>query len=217
MDWFQPLDIYCERQSIGVWNEPVNALTNLAFIILGFLLAFKTKKDKFSFCLSNQIIIIGIASFSFHTFANPIAGLIDIFSILLFGMAYISFVNYKLMKLGLLISIILALLLIPFSFFIYLVTVFFFGELNGSSWYLSFIILFLIYFFLLKSKFHELSLTLLFCFIFFSFSLVLRSLDNHLCDLIQVGTHFIWHIMNAILLSLLVWFFHRSSNLDFDH
>jgi hypothetical protein len=26
------LDLYCERTAPGLWNEPLNALTNLAFI-----------------------------------------------------------------------------------------------------------------------------------------------------------------------------------------
>ncbi|SEN37737.1 hypothetical protein SAMN05216227_101289 [Pseudorhodobacter antarcticus] len=32
MDWFAPVDIYCERVGAGFWAEPVNALSNLAFV-----------------------------------------------------------------------------------------------------------------------------------------------------------------------------------------
>ncbi len=32
MDWFQAVDIYCERTSAAFWAEPVNALSNLSFI-----------------------------------------------------------------------------------------------------------------------------------------------------------------------------------------
>ncbi len=32
MDWLAPIDAYCERLGPGVWAEPVNALTNLAFL-----------------------------------------------------------------------------------------------------------------------------------------------------------------------------------------
>lgn len=31
MDWMLYVDLYCERTAPGVWNEPLNALSNLAF------------------------------------------------------------------------------------------------------------------------------------------------------------------------------------------
>ena len=38
MDFFQSIDIYCERQNIIFWSEPSNALSNLFFITIGFYL-----------------------------------------------------------------------------------------------------------------------------------------------------------------------------------
>ena len=35
MDWTRAVDIYCERVSAAFWAEPVNALTNIAFIAAG--------------------------------------------------------------------------------------------------------------------------------------------------------------------------------------
>jgi len=35
VDWTRPIDIYCERVSIAFWAEPINALTNVAFIVAG--------------------------------------------------------------------------------------------------------------------------------------------------------------------------------------
>jgi hypothetical protein len=36
MDWTRAVDIYCERVSAAFWAEPVNALTNVIFILAGF-------------------------------------------------------------------------------------------------------------------------------------------------------------------------------------
>jgi len=33
VDWFAQFDGYCERTDLTYWSEPVNAVTNLAFII----------------------------------------------------------------------------------------------------------------------------------------------------------------------------------------
>ena len=35
MDWARAVDIYCERVSAAFWAEPVNALTNVVFILAG--------------------------------------------------------------------------------------------------------------------------------------------------------------------------------------
>lgn len=33
MDWRSHIDAYCERIDPGFWSEPINALTNLAFLV----------------------------------------------------------------------------------------------------------------------------------------------------------------------------------------
>ncbi|NCV65913.1 MAG: hypothetical protein EBW16_06880 [Burkholderiaceae bacterium] len=38
MQLLSPIDIYCERLDASFWSEPINAITNLAFIIAGWLL-----------------------------------------------------------------------------------------------------------------------------------------------------------------------------------
>ena len=38
MDWTRQIDSYCERLGPDYWAEPVNALTNLAFVLAAALL-----------------------------------------------------------------------------------------------------------------------------------------------------------------------------------
>ena len=33
MNWSQPVDLYCERLDPSFWAEPLNAFTNLSFLI----------------------------------------------------------------------------------------------------------------------------------------------------------------------------------------
>ena len=33
MDWMAPLDGYCERLGPGLWAEPLNFLSNAAFLV----------------------------------------------------------------------------------------------------------------------------------------------------------------------------------------
>ena len=216
MDWFHPLNNYCERQLAGFWGEPVNTLTNLIFIALGLILALKTKANRFCFYFSLQIIAIGIASSIFHTFANNLGAFLDIASIIVFGMTYIFAVNLCFLNVSYFLSFLIAMLLVPFSFAVSFLTMVSLGELNGSSWYISFVILFLIYAFLLRRICSDFSRVLLYSTAFFVLSIIFRSIDHAFCNIIPVGTHFIWHIMNGILLSLLVWSFYRFSKPDLE-
>ena len=38
MRWSESIDMYCERTDPGLWSEPLNALTNLAFLLAAALL-----------------------------------------------------------------------------------------------------------------------------------------------------------------------------------
>ena len=95
MVFFHSIDIYCERQSIIFWSEPINALTNFFFIIIGFLLFIKTFQDKLCKLLSLELILIGFCSFLFHTFANIGTAILDTFSIIIFGFTFLFGANVR--------------------------------------------------------------------------------------------------------------------------
>ena len=38
MNWAENIDLYCERTGPGLWAEPLNALSNLAFIAVAVIL-----------------------------------------------------------------------------------------------------------------------------------------------------------------------------------
>ena len=38
MNWAESIDLYCERTGPGLWAEPFNALTNLAFLAVAAIL-----------------------------------------------------------------------------------------------------------------------------------------------------------------------------------
>ena len=37
MNWSQKVDIYCERTDFAFWSEPLNAVSNAAFVIAALL------------------------------------------------------------------------------------------------------------------------------------------------------------------------------------
>jgi len=45
-------------------------------------------------------------------------------------------------------------------------------------------------------------------------SIVFRSVDQLTCSIIPIGTHFLWHILNAVMLGWMVLVIHRALPLD---
>ena len=89
------IDLYCERVGPGLWNEPLNAVTNLAFIAAGLLLVIAlrqvdpaVRRDPAILGLVALLFLIGLGSGLFHTFALFWAMLADVFPIALFILLY---------------------------------------------------------------------------------------------------------------------------------
>ena len=89
------LDLYCERTAPGLWNEPLNALTNLAFLLAGLLLVVAlrragpaVRRDPAILALVALLFLIGLGSGLFHTFATRWAVLADVIPIALFILLY---------------------------------------------------------------------------------------------------------------------------------
>lgn len=59
-----PVDLYCERTGSGLWAEPANALTNLAFIAAGLSDVRQVRRYRtgtFAEVLAWWVVAIGIA------------------------------------------------------------------------------------------------------------------------------------------------------------
>ena len=82
------LGLYCERVALGVWQEPFNTFSALAFVLaglLGLLLCFGSAKgDLVRLLMALSTLTIGVVSFAFHMHGTRLSLLYDILPILLF-------------------------------------------------------------------------------------------------------------------------------------
>src|SRR5215472_12061663 len=92
-----PVDNYCERTSAALGAEPVNALTNVAFLIAAWA-AWRLRSkhpnpaaDGILNILIAMIAVVGIGSFLFHTVATRWAEWGDVIPILVFVVVYLWF------------------------------------------------------------------------------------------------------------------------------
>ena len=93
MDWATPIDIYCERIDATFWSEPLNALTNAAFILAAYAAAQRFRaaglRDPLIAFLIGVVALIGIGSFAFHTLATRSAVVLDVIPITVFIYGYL--------------------------------------------------------------------------------------------------------------------------------
>ena len=194
---------YCERNTTFFLAEPLNLFTNLSFLVVAVFLFFdKSIKNK---NYSIMIFLIGVGSISFHSFPNTITGLADIGFIILFIYYYL----YSLYKLLGVRNYLVHVLSIFFIIVCYFFGAYFNNTFLGSSSFYTPILIhlyFLCFYFLIhKYKNYQYNLILKATLIF-NLSILLRSLDFYLCNILYFGTHFIWHILNSLVLFLLVKF-----------
>ncbi len=91
MDWTAEIDAYCERMGPGLWAEPANAFTNLAFVAAAAWLWPRTSGIERG--LAVLLLAIGIGSGLFHTVATAWAGLADVVPIAGFVLLYLYAAN----------------------------------------------------------------------------------------------------------------------------
>ena len=197
------IDIYCERIEPVLWAEPLNAVTNAAFVIAGFFALYLAKKENAlnwrSGLLIGLIFAMGIGSTLFHTFATLWSMIADVLPILTFQIAFIVLYAHRsiglhckwsIPLLGLFFLLVWGSMQLPREW------------LNGSLEYapaLIFVTAFGLWH--LKNAVRE-KWGLLAAAGVFVISMTFRSIDMHFCADLEIGTHFLWHCLNAIVLYL---------------
>jgi len=200
---------YCERLSPYFWAEPINAISNIFFLVAAFF-AYRYLKSRvnekevyvFSMTLIVLLICIGMGSFSWHTLANRPSELADVIPITLFIYVYlVAFLRVILKKgYGTIFMSLSVFTVINYFFNNYIDA----DTFNGSLSYAPALSFLFILAYLIREEEHiKMFIRIIFV---FCISLLFRSIDFVMCEYISFGTHFLWHVLNAIVLYLLIKF-----------
>lgn len=203
MDWTRAIDAYCERTDPSFWAEPVNAVTNLGFVIVAFLMWQRSAGLKGGQVLAVILGLIGVGSFLFHTFATPWAAAMDTTPILAFVLVYLFLANRDFWGLPWWGALIGTLAYLPYAALITPV----FEALpffRVSSFYWSLPVLIAGYAWGLRARWPDTARGLAIGAGVLCLSLVARSLDDGICPAFPLGTHFLWHILNAAMLGWMI-------------
>lgn len=203
MNWTQQFDAYCERTDLTLWSEPINAVTNLAFLVAALVMWRRTSSVPGGRLLCVILFAIGLGSALFHTLATGWAAMADNLPILSYILVFIYLVHKDILRLSRRTSILAVVAFVPFAAGVVMVLrlVPFFAI---SSFYWSVPILLLIYAAAMRRRWPQVSRGFVTGAAILILSIVLRSLDEILCTAWPIGTHFCWHILNAVMLGFMI-------------
>lgn len=208
---------YCERgPDATFWAEPLNALSNAAFLIAAAI-AFSAWRAKapprrgaIELALTALVAVIGIGSFLFHTFATRWASVADVAPIGLFMIAYLGYALRRFVGFGWPATVGGLALFIATLYGAEMVRC---GDgtcLNGSVGYLPALAVLAGIGGLLSWQGHPAGRAIAIGAAVFALSLTLRTIDRSFCPYTALvasrplGTHFLWHLLNATLLGILL-------------
>ena len=197
--------LYCERAANpAFWAEPVNALTNILFLVAAWFAWRRANKlEAGSTGISLLLMLmcaIGIGSFLWHTFATTWARWTDVLPILFFQLLYagIYFREVARVRFASALAIVAG----------YCAAALYsrqFPEIwNGSLIYAPVMI-----FLLFLGGYHAATrrserYRVSWATGVFVVALVARTADNVICPYVPLGSHFLWHGCNALALYLMM-------------
>ncbi|ALG08055.1 ceramidase domain-containing protein [Kibdelosporangium phytohabitans] len=202
------VDNYCERTDGSFWSEPLNAVSNVSFLIASvaaWLVVRRTARAAGApaaelYALPALIFVIFFGSSAFHTTATRWGLALDSGSIAVFMVYFIVLWARLYWDLPWSRAWIAAPIFLAFTALISLLPI----GMPGT--YLAAVLGLVVLAGLLLFSRHEDRKThwpwYLGTALVFAVSLTSRTLDQPLCDEMPIGTHYIWHTLNGVVLYL---------------
>ncbi|CAN7460799.1 ceramidase domain-containing protein [Bosea sp. LjRoot237] len=201
---------YCERLSGAFWAEPLNAMSNAAFLLAALaaflLLRRQGRRDWPVEALTALVAIIGLGSFLFHTMPQRWTLLADVVPIQLFALCYFGLALNRFIGLSPLLAAVGALIFLAACFGLASALVPLLpAGMRGSAGYAGFLVG--LGGVALAARLRADAVTgarIAIAGLVFALSLTFRSLDSVLCGTVPFGLHWGWHLLNGLLLYLLL-------------
>lgn len=205
------LNQYCERAGMdGFFAEPLNLVTNAAFLIAAWYAwrkfrsesSLSAPRDWDILVLIALVFFIGLGSAAWHAVPIRATLIADVLPITLFIHFYLLMFCRRVLTTGWITSAAIVVAYIAAGIVLARLTPP--GALNSSMGYVPGLAMMAIMAAILFAKEHPVRWGLLAATALFAASLSFRTGDRAVCDVFPIGTHFIWHTLNAGVLALLV-------------
>lgn len=193
------VDAYCERLAPGLWAEPLNAVSNAAFLIAAAVLWWRYRPRPRSLrALPVLLALVGLGSLSFHTVADSLTSSLDVGFIAVYVIWYLVVFTHHYLNARWAVAWLAAPAFVGLA-----VATAPLGALvpGGSGLYLAPFLCLLFAAVVAAARrmpWHDLAWAAG----VFVVSVTLRTLDTPLCEAWPSGTHYSWHVLNAVVLFL---------------
>ncbi|MDG1469971.1 MAG: hypothetical protein P8Q26_00190 [Ascidiaceihabitans sp.] len=208
MNWSEQRDYYCERTDLSYWSEPMNAVSNGAFLVAAAWMWRRCSGVVWARVLCAILFVIGIGLFLFHTHATRWAELADVVPIATFILVYLFLVNSDVVGMRWWWAVLATLGFAPYAY-VMVPILDSIPFIRISDFYWAVPILLLFYAALLRRRFSATARGLAIGALILCVSITIRSLDQGLCANWPIGTHFIWHILNATMFGWMIEVYRR--------
>ncbi|RVU21728.1 ceramidase domain-containing protein [Methylobacterium oryzihabitans] len=213
--WWEPVRAYCERTGPEVWAEPLNAVSNAAFLVAALVLwrEGRGRRDATAAALTGLVAVIGVGSTLFHTLAVRWSMLADVIPIAVFIHAAFLVMVRRLLGLGAVAGVAATLAFAAAAAGFEPALSALAGTplgpaTNGSIDYapaaLALVGVGAAGLAAAPPGRRWAGRALIGLGLVFAASLGARTLDPSLCAAVPVGTHWLWHLLNAVVLYGLV-------------
>ena len=148
--------------------------------------------------------VIGIGSFLFHTFATRWAGAADSIPILVFILVYLYLAMRHFLGLPVWTGLAISVAFVPASLAVARLAQ---PAIGSSAGYVPALLAIFVVGVLMARRDGRVAIGLLMTAGVFLASIGFRIVDGPICETLPIGTHFIWHLFNAVVLYRLTMIF----------
>lgn len=214
---YEKVYLYCERsENPAFWAEPVNALTNVLFLVAAWFVWRRANKLEAGSTGTSLLLMlmcaIGIGSFLWHTFATTWARWTDVLPILFFQLLYAWIYFREVARVrfapALAIVVVYCAAALGSRQFPHL--------LNGSLIYapaMVFLLFLGVYHVVTRRRERYIVPAATGVFVI---ALIARTADHVICSCFPLGSHFMWHVCNALVLYLMMRALLANCRSEFD-
>ena len=194
------MDAYCERVGMGVFAEPLNAVSNVSFLLAALAAwVLATRTGALSAGVRVLIAIgasVGIGSILWHTYPTMLTLILDSVPILIFIIWYIWLYARNVIGMRPLCAVASAAAFLLATF----LALPFAGVLHGAFVYTPGLIVTLVLGVLhARDRRRAARFTLLAAAGVYLAALFFRTIDNEVCPVLPIGTHFLWHLLIGLV------------------
>jgi Ceramidase len=193
------MDAYCERVGMGVFAEPLNAVSNISFL-LAALAAWVLATRTGALSSGVRVLIalgatVGIGSILWHTYPNMLTLILDIVPILIFICWFIWLYTRNVIRMRSVLAGVSVAAFLVATFLVFPLS----GVLHGALVYSPGLIVTLVLGLFHAREQTVARFTLLAAAGVYLAALFFRTIDNEVCPVLPIGTHFLWHLLIGLV------------------